>query len=362
MKASALPTGYLKPSPASLKERDSTSQKGHFALYSTVVFALSAACLLSQTDSEPATHRLGDLEFKSRVKFKKEEETHGDGEALVGVVEDKWGEKFTYWLVRRSSIFKPLTAEGNDGYKSFVGGFFGGIKGGETFRKVDQLMAGKTPVVFSAGSLFMEGRLEPTIMVDLDHQGSRYNFMLLLHDVRRAEAEAIRLVRSITLVTKSGRERLRGRVSLHGEYFTDIYPIKARLPMMMSSHPNFYQRVESRLPGGSYLETDSYSAYLYHHWGNESLAEFFLRIKYFQEFLEVNPAADMISKQVGQKLQIWQGTDSQGIPTRFEMASAPSGGSKPLLYTALLLIKSKKKGGLPSRNEIGLLDPNKQTN
>lgn len=324
--------------------------------------ALTIACLLAQTAAEEATYRLGDLEFKSRVKFKPEEETDGDGVGLEGVVEDKWGEKFTLWLVRKSSITQPLSSQANDGYKRFVGEFFGGIKGGTTFCKVDQLMAGQTPVVFSAGSLWMEGSLEPTIMVDLDYEGSRYKFWLFLHDVRRAEAEALSLVKSITLVTKSGREPLRGKVSLTGEYFSDLFPIRARLPMMMSNHPNMYQRRESGLPGGSYLETDSYSAYLYHHLGSESLAEFFLKIKYYQEFLGVNIEADMFSKQVGKKLQTWQGTDSQGTPTRFEMASAPYGESGSGLYTALLLIKSKKKGSLPSRNEIGLLDPNQKTN
>lgn len=323
------------------------------------MFALSAACLLSLAVSEPTTYRLGDLEFKSRVKFKKEEETHGDGEGLAGVVEDKWGDKFTYWIVRRTSISKPLSTQADDGYKNFVAGFFGGVKGGETFRKVDQLMAGQTPIVFSAGSLNMEGSLEPTIMVDLDHQGSRYSLMLFLHDVRRAEAEALSLVRSLTLITKSGREPLRGKVSLQGEYFTDIYPIKARLPMMMSNHPNADQRRGSSLPGSHYIETDKYTVNFYYHRGHEPLPDYFQMLKYTSEFLGLDPVSDLIPKQVGQMLQVWQGTDSQGFPARFEMDSHLSGGSEPQLYTALLLIKGKNKGTLPSRDEIGLIDSRK---
>lgn len=325
------------------------------------MFALSAACLLSLAVSEPVTYRIGDLEFKSKVTFKKQEDSGGDFEGLEGVVEDKWGDKFTYWIVRRTSISKPLSTQANEGYKNHVGDLFGGVKG-VAFCKVDQLMAGKTPVIFSVGSLNMEGRLEPTIMVDLDHQGSRYSLMLFLHDVRRAEAEALNLVRSLTLITQSGREPLRGKVSLEGEYFMNFYPLKARLPMPMSSHPGYYQRRASSLPGSYYIETDKYKVNFYYHWGYEPLPDYFQKLKYTSEFLGLDPVSDLIPKQVGQKLQIWQGTDSQGLPIRFEMASALSGGSEPRLYTALLLIKSKKKSGLPSRNEIGLLDPNKQTN
>lgn len=351
-------TGYFKTPPASSKHRDSTSQKGYFALYNKDVFALSAACLLSCAVSEPVTYRIGDLEFKSRINFKKQADSDGDFEGLEGVVEDKWGDKFTYWIVRRTSIRKPLSTQANDGYKNHVGDLFGGVKG-VAFCKVDQLMAGKTPVIFSAGSLNMEGRLEPTIMVDLDHQGSRYSLMLFLHDVRRAEAEALTLVRSLTLITKSGREPLRGKVSLEGEYFMSFSPLNARLPMPMSSHPSNYQRRASSLPGSYYIESDKYTVNFYYHRGYEPLPDLFQQLKFTSEFLGLDPVSDLIPKQVGPMMQVWQGTDSQGFPARFEMESHLSGGSEPRLYTALLLIKGKKKGTLPSRDEIGLIDSRK---